>query len=116
MRILKIYLGRFSTQRSILFAVAGFTLAAPAQIPMAWEPFSRAGKSEIYGIGQYLHSDDINFNGPMGNVKVSMDDTGLGGFGMAYHFNDFLAVHADFIFGNSFFFGGQADATNRRGL
>ena len=105
MRILKLHLGRFSTQSSILFAVAGFTLAAPAQIPMAWEPFSRAGKSEIYGIGQYLHSGDINFNGPMGNVKVSMDDTGLGGFGMAYHFNDFLAVHADFMFGNSTFGG-----------
>jgi opacity protein-like surface antigen len=86
-------------------AAAGFSLPASAQIPMAWEFFDRTGKSEFYGIGQYLHSDDITFNGPRGPVKVKMDDTGLGGFGMAYHFNQFLAVHADFMFGSATFSG-----------
>jgi len=105
MSILKLHAGRFSVHSSVLFAVAGFALAAPAQIPMAWEPFSRTAKWEVYGIGQYLHSDDIRFNGPLGDVKVKMDDTGLGGFGLAFHFNDFLALHGDLMFGNATFSG-----------
>jgi len=64
-------------------------LPAEAQIPWATDGLSRQGKTEVYGIGQYLHSDDINFNGPFGTVKTKMDDTGLGGFGVAYHFSDF---------------------------
>jgi opacity protein-like surface antigen len=83
----------------------GAALPAMAQIPMATEAFDRLGKTEIYGIGQYLHSEDINFNGPRGNVPVKMDDTGLGGFGIAYHFNNYLAIHADFMFGGATFSG-----------
>jgi opacity protein-like surface antigen len=67
--------------------------------------YTRTARTEIYGIGQYLHSDDITFNGPAGDVKVKMDDTGLGGFGLAFHYNEFLAVHADFMFGDSTFSG-----------
>jgi len=111
MRILRLHMGRFSVHSSVLFAVGGFALAATAQIPMAWEPFKRTAKSEMYGIGQYLHSDEITFNGPSGDVKLKMDDTGLGGFGMAYHFNDFLSVHADFMFGNATFSGDLPAAT-----
>src|SRR5204862_1012013 len=80
-------------------------LPAGAQIPNVTQAFSRQGKTEVYGIGQYLHSDDINFNGPFGTVKTKMDDTGLGGFGIAYHFNDFLSIHGDFMFGNATFSG-----------
>jgi opacity protein-like surface antigen len=105
MSILKLRWVRFRAYSSILPAVAGFALAASAQIPMAWEPFNRTAKSEFYGIGQYLHSADITFNGPRGDVKVKMDNTGLGGFGMAYHFNEFLAVHADLMFGSATFSG-----------
>ncbi len=80
-------------------------LPVSAQIPMATDPFSRNGRTELYGIGQYLHSDDIDFNGPYGTVKTKMNDTGLGGFGVAYHFSDFFSVHADFMFGSATFSG-----------
>lgn len=88
---------------AILLALTTTLLPAVAQIPWATEPFSRMGRTEIYGIGQYLHSDDINFNGPSGSVKTKMDDTGLGGFGIAFHFNDFLSIRGDFMFGNATF-------------
>jgi opacity protein-like surface antigen len=67
-----------------------------AQIPYATEPLSRQNKFEVYGLGQYLHSDDTKFPG---GVTMKMDDTGLGGAGFAYHFNDFLSLRADFMFG-----------------
>jgi|WetSurMetagenome_2_1015567.scaffolds.fasta_scaffold141324_2 opacity protein-like surface antigen len=71
-----------------------------AQIPWATEPFSRQNKFEVYGVGQYLHQDNTTFSDPYyGTVTMKMDDTGLGGFGVAYHFNDFLSGHADFMFG-----------------
>ena len=68
---------------AILLTLITSLLPAIAQIPWATEPFSRVGRTEIYGIGQYLHSEDINFNGPVGDIKTKMDDTGLGGFGIA---------------------------------
>jgi opacity protein-like surface antigen len=105
MNIQKLHAGRLSVRSSLLFAVAGFALAAPAQIPMAWEQFSLAGRFDVYGIGQYLHSDDVTFNGPLGDVKVRMADTGMGGFGVAFHFNDALALHGDFMFGDANFSG-----------
>jgi opacity protein-like surface antigen len=86
-----------------LLALATTLLPAMAQIPSAFEGFSRQNKTEIYGIGQYLHSDDINFNGPNGDIKTKMDDTGLGGFGIAFHFNDYLSIHGDFMFGGATF-------------
>jgi opacity protein-like surface antigen len=88
---------------AILLALAGMLLPVPAQIPMATDPLSRAGKTEFYGIGQYLHSSDITFDGPYGDIKTKMDDTGLGGFGAAYHFNDFFSLRADFMFGGATF-------------
>jgi opacity protein-like surface antigen len=96
----------FMTPKHTLAAIvllAGSLLPCLAQIPMATEPLSRVGKAEFYGIGQYLHSEDINFNGPFGDVKVRMDDTGLGGFGFAFHFNDFFSVRTDFMFGGATF-------------
>jgi opacity protein-like surface antigen len=73
-----------------------------AQIPAATEAFSRASKFEVYGLGQYLHQYDTTFNGGyFGGVTLKMDDTGLGGVGAAYHFSDYFAVRADFMFGGA---------------
>ena len=95
----------FAGPWAALLLGVGTLLPASAQIPMATEPFNRINKTEVYGIGQYLHSSDITFNGPVGDVKMKMDDTGLGGFGVAYHFNDFVSVHGDFMFGGATFSG-----------
>ena len=84
-------------------------LPALAQIPMATEGISRQGRMEFYGIGQYLNSEDIDFHGPLGTIKTKMDDTGLGGFGVAYHFNDFFSVRGDFMFGGATFSGETID-------
>jgi opacity protein-like surface antigen len=86
-----------------MVALAGGLLHGMAQIPMAFERFDRFNQVEFYGIGQYLHSSDINFNGPGGTVKVRMDDTVLGGMGIGYHFNEFFSVHGDFMFGGATF-------------
>ena len=89
-----------------LFAAVAFALPGMAQIPNAFEGLERTGKMEIYGIGQFLSSSDLHFNGPNSQtVTAKMDDTGLGGFGLAYHFSDFFSVHGDFMFGNATFSG-----------
>jgi opacity protein-like surface antigen len=73
-----------------------------AQIPLATEPFSRMNKFEVYGLGEYLHQDNTSFSDPyLGNVTMKMDDTGLGGVGVAYHFNDFFSLRSDFMFGEA---------------
>lgn len=74
-------------------------LSGWAQIPSAWEAFDRRQKVELYGLAQYLHSQDIKYDGPAGRVRLGMEDTGLGGFGLAYHVNDFVAVRGDFMYG-----------------
>lgn len=86
-----------------ILLLAGFTATAPAQIPMATEPIERSAKVELYGLGQYLHSEDFEVRGPYGDLKLEMDDTGLGGFGFAYHANPFLSVRAEFMFGGATF-------------
>ncbi len=90
---------------------SGLVLAAclttlQAQVPWATEPFSRVGRGEVYGIAEYLHQGDTTYSSPSqlnGAVKLKLDDTGLGGFGAAFHFNDFFAVHADFLLGPATF-------------
>ncbi len=76
-----------------------------AQIPLATEYFSRQNKVEVYGIGEYLHQEDVSFSGPnaFGAVNLKLEDTGLGGVGLAYHFSDFFSVHADFLLGPATF-------------
>jgi opacity protein-like surface antigen len=114
--------------KALLFiaCLAGFSLTAQAQIPSAWEKFVREQKFEVYGIGQYLHSGDIKFSEPSGDVKVKMEDTGLGGFGMNYHITDFISIRGDFMFGpatfkaesaglNSTSLGGARDAILQTG-
>ncbi len=86
-----------------LLGLLGCLLPGLAQIPSITEPLARNGKTEIYGIGQFLSSGDITYDGPYGDLKVRMDNTGLGGFGIAYHFNDFFSVHGDFMFGGATF-------------
>ena len=77
-------------------------LCTQAQIPLATEQFSRQNKFEIYGLGEYLHQDNTTFSDPnFGTVTMKMDDTGLGGAGAAFHFNDFFSIHADFMFGEA---------------
>ena len=89
-----------------LLALTATLLPALAQIPMATEGMTRKGMTEVYGIGQYLNSENINFNGPFGgSIDTKMDDTGLGGFGIAFHFSDFFSVHGDFMFGSATFSG-----------
>lgn len=84
-------------------ALGAFVVAARGQIPWATEEFSRQSKAEVYGIGQYLHQSDAKFSGPTGTTRLSLEDTGLGGVGVAFHFNDFLAVHGDFMLGPATF-------------
>ena len=88
---------------AIVFGVIGLGLVARAQIPSAWERFERREKVEVYAIGQYLHSQDIQFSDGPDEVTLEMEDTGLGGFGMAYHFNDYVALRGDFMFGPATF-------------
>jgi opacity protein-like surface antigen len=90
---------------AVSLVLAASVLPALGQIPWATEPLFRTGMTEFYGIGQYLHSDDITFQGPYGDVKTKMDDMGLGGFGFAFHFSDFFSVHSDFMFGGATFSG-----------
>jgi opacity protein-like surface antigen len=86
-----------------LVALGASLLPTLAQIPSPTQAFSRTGKTEVYGIGQYLHSDSVDYSGPSGHASIRMDDTGLGGFGIAYHFNDYLSLHGDFMFGSATF-------------
>ena len=81
-------------------ALGASVFCTQSQIPWATEPFSRQDKVEVYGLGQYLHSYDTTFPGAFGEtVTMKMDDTGLGGIGFAYHFNDFLSIRSDLMFG-----------------
>ncbi len=94
---------RLPCPRLLVFFSLAFVTLASAQIPWATEPLNRTRMTEFYGIGQYLHSDDIEFNSPFGNAKTHMDDTGLGGFGFAIHLNPFISLRSDFMFGNATF-------------
>lgn len=91
--------------KTALLLLAGCLLSVRAQIPMATEPLDRAHKTEVYGIGQYLHSEDITFAGPKGDVTMAMDDTGLGGIGFGYHLNNYLSVRTELLFGSANFRG-----------
>ena len=50
--------------------------------------------------GDTTYSGSSPFSGA---VKLTLDDTGLGGVGAAYHFNDFLSIHGDFLVGPATF-------------
>ena len=84
-------------------ALGSLLPSARAQIPWATEAFSRQNKGEFYGVGQYLHQGDTTFPGPNGGATMKLADTGLGGFGFAYHFSDFISFHSDFMLGPASF-------------
>jgi opacity protein-like surface antigen len=93
--------------RSYLVAgvwVASFVIGR-AQIPMVTEQYERAQHADLYGIGQYLHTETITFEGPLGDFDMELGDTGLGGVGFAYHFNTYLSIRGEFMFGGSAFRG-----------
>lgn len=94
--------------KHLLFSVglllAGSLTSLQAQIPWADEYFPRQNKVDVYGVAQYLHqTDNPAFTDASGTTRLRLEDTGLGGVGFAYHFNDFIAVHADFLFGPATF-------------
>src|SRR6516162_5603091 len=94
----------FSPGLIFCLALVGGLPVAQAQIPWATEAFKRQNKFEIYGVGEYLHQGDTEYPNPGGGtVKLKLDDTGLGGFGFAYHFSDFFSFHSDFMFGPATF-------------
>jgi opacity protein-like surface antigen len=89
-------------------SLCGLLLAActlQAQIPWATDPYSRRNKFEVYGVGEYLHQEDVSFSSPnsFGAVNLKLEDTGMGGVGFAYHFNDYVSIHADLLFGPATF-------------
>ena len=43
-----------------MLAVTAISSAGLGQIPSITEPLDRSHKTELYGIGEYLHSDDIH--------------------------------------------------------
>ena len=73
---------------------------AHGQIPWATDYFPRQYRTEFYGIGQYLHQENATFPGPFdGSPNLTLQDTGLGGFGIGFHFNEFFSIHGDFMLG-----------------
>ena len=80
--------------------LAGALSSASAQIPWATDLFSRQNKTEVYALGEYLHQGNSTFPGPLGgSPALTLDDTGLGGAGFAFHFSDFFSFHTDFMLG-----------------
>lgn len=88
----------------LLLGASLIATACSGQIPSPFEGYPRAHRQEVYGLGQYLgEANAAEYDGPAGVVTLSMDDTGLGGFGFAYHLNDFLALRMEFVFGSADF-------------
>jgi len=89
----------------LALVLLGSSVPCRSQIPMAIEPLDRVHRTDLYGVGQYLHSESITFEGPLGDFDLEMNDTGLGGFGFAYHFNTYLSLRGEFMFGSTAFQG-----------
>ena len=83
------------------FLFAASLSCARAQIPWATEPFSRQNRADFYGVGQYLHQEDTEF--AYGAFKLKLDDTGLGGIGGAFHFNDYISLRGELLLGPATF-------------
>jgi hypothetical protein len=84
-----------------------------------YEPFSllppapgyRRQLWEFYGLGQYWHADELSFgtitvrdlDGHLiaAEANLEMDDTVMGGFGLAFNINDHWSLNGEFIFGSS---------------
>lgn len=66
----------------------------------AEEDWHRKGIWEIYGSGQYLIGDTVDYS--KFGVRIDIDDTALFGLGAGYHITDHWAVSLDIL-------GGQTD-------
>lgn len=111
------------TTHSLALGIATFGVLAGAPPAFAqYNPFGvdemgphvRAGRFESYLVGQYwsLEGSTINdLTRPVGpgpnpptvtaDMTMDFDDTGLFGFGMAYHLNNHFALRGEFTFGSA---------------
>lgn len=102
--LLKLWLAPLAPATAAALMLLSAPLLGHAQIPWADEYFARQNKIDVYGIGEYLHQGEAKFTGFAGeHFNLKLDDTGLGGIGLAFHFNDFIAIHTDFLFGPATF-------------
>jgi len=67
----------------------------------AEEDWHRKGTWEVYGSGQYLFGDTVDFS--KFGVRVDIDDTALFGLGAGYHITDHWAVSLDLLAGQTDF-------------
>ena len=63
------------------------------------EKFSRAGKGEIYAIGQQMNGDTSTIEGT--SIKIELDDMVVGGIGGGYNLNNYVNLNADIYFGSA---------------
>ena len=64
----------------------------------AEEDWHRKGRWEIYGSGQYLFGDTVDFS--KFGIQVKIDDTAMIGLGGGYHITDHWAVSLDLLGGS----------------
>jgi len=62
---------------------------------------NRAGRWEFFGTGVYRSEGPTTFRTDSGDVKVHVENSGMGGFGAAYNFTDQLALRFDTRFGDT---------------
>ncbi len=73
----------------------------------AQEDWHRKGMWEIYGTGQYLFGDQVDYS--KFGLRIDIQDTVLVGFGGAYHFNDHLDLTLELGLGLTDFNSSGAD-------
>jgi opacity protein-like surface antigen len=59
------------------------------------QTWSRAGRGEIFGLGQYMMGDSTTGLG----ATIEFDDIFVGGFGVGYNILDYVNVNLDMFFG-----------------
>jgi opacity protein-like surface antigen len=96
----------------ILITIAAFA----AEIACADNTeITRAGKWDVYLIGQNLSSEQIDYHTNSGLIPIEMDDTFLWGFGFGYHVRENLGWRFEISTGNPIFRGkGPATGTSRQ--
>jgi len=63
--------------------------------------WSRKGTMDVFGSGQYLKAGKTEFS--RFGVTLDIDDTGLGGLSMGYHFSDHFSLNFEILLGESDF-------------
>lgn len=91
-------------------AEPGMTTVQPAEpSPPDYQPAERGVGGEFtldntwdfYFKYLYMSSHDLTYNGPQGDVKLSVDFTNLYGLGLAYHFPFGLEPRFEVLWGNT---------------